>query len=131
MGCSAVAFGFWNHQIPQLFSIDREVVSIASLLVLVAGIFQLADGVQVTAAGALRGMADVRIPMWISCGCYWGVAIPFAYLCGFVMGFGALGVWCGLALGLFVAAAVFTLRFFRLSRFPGVSEPPIHSQLVS
>ncbi len=109
MGCSAVVFGLWNQQIPQLFSTDHEVITIASLLVLVAGVFQLADGVQVTAAGALRGMADVRIPMWISGG-YWGVAIPLAYLGGFIMGFGALGVWCGLASGLFVAATVFTVR---------------------
>jgi MATE family multidrug resistance protein len=115
MGCSAVGFATWHHQIARLFSSDTEVVSIAGLLVFVAGVFQLADGLQVTATGALRGLADVRIPMWIAGWCYWGLAIPVAYLGGFVFKFGALGIWCGLALGLFVAATVFTVRFSRLA----------------
>jgi MATE family multidrug resistance protein len=115
MGVAALFFCFRNRWIAELFSTDHEVVSIASGLVLIAGVFQLADGLQVTATGALRGLADIRIPMWIAFGCYWGVAIPFAYICSFIFGLGGPGVWFGFALGLFTAAAVFIVRFLHLS----------------
>jgi multidrug resistance protein, MATE family len=120
MSCSAVTFATLNRPIAQLFSADRKVIAIAATLLFVAGIFQIADGLQVTAAGILRGLADVRMPMWISYACYWCVAIPIGYFVGFVFAVGAIGVWCGLALGLFVAAAVFIIRFCRLTRPEGL-----------
>ena len=111
----ATLFALGGRSIAQLFSSDAEVTSISAALLLVAGIFQLADGVQVTAAGALRGLADVQVPMFLAYLFYWGVAIPAAYLIAFVLKFGAIGIWIGFALGLFTAAVVLTIRFFLLT----------------
>ncbi|MGA8655200.1 MAG: MATE family efflux transporter [Chthoniobacterales bacterium] len=114
----ATLFTLWGRTIAQLFSSDAEVTSITAALLVIAGLFQLADGVQVTAGGALRGLADVRVPMWLAYLFYWGVAIPAAYLLAFVLKTGAIGIWIGLALGLFTAATVLTLRFILLTE-PG------------
>ena len=111
----ATLFALGGRSIAQLFSRDAEVTSISAALLLIAGIFQLADGIQVTAAGALRGLADVRVPMLLAYLFYWGVAIPAAYFISFVLKFGAIGIWIGFALGLFTAAVVLTLRFFLLT----------------
>jgi MATE family, multidrug efflux pump len=115
MGVFATLFAVGGRTIAQLFSSDAEVTSISSALLFVAGMFQLADGVQVTAGGALRGLADVRVPMWLAYLFYWGIAIPAAYLLAFVLRAGAIGIWIGLALGLFTAATVLTLRFVLLT----------------
>ncbi|HYY27422.1 MAG TPA: MATE family efflux transporter [Chthoniobacterales bacterium] len=111
----ATLFALGGRSIAQLFSSDAEVTSISAALLLVAGLFQLADGVQVTAAGALRGLADVRAPMLLAHLFYWGVAIPAAYLFAFILKFAAIGIWIGFALGIFTAAIVLTLRFFLLT----------------
>jgi len=114
----ATLFALGGRTLARLFSSDAEVTSISTALLLVAGVFQLADGVQVTAGGALRGLADVRVPMWLAYLFYWGVAIPAAYLLAFVLRTGPVGIWIGFALGLFTAAAVLTLRFVLLTE-PG------------
>jgi Na+-driven multidrug efflux pump len=115
MGVFAALFALGGRTIARLFSSDAEVISISAAFLVVAGMFQLADGVQVTAGGALRGLADVRIPMWLACLFYWGIAIPAAYLFAFIFGAGAIGIWIGFALGLFTAATVLTLRFVLLT----------------
>lgn len=111
----AILFALGGRSIAQLFSSDPEVTSVSAALLLVAGVFQLADGIQVTAAGALRGLADVRIPMLLAYLFYWGVATPAAYFMGFVLKSGAIGIWIGFALGLFTAAVVLTVRFYLLT----------------
>jgi multidrug resistance protein, MATE family len=120
----AILFALGGQTIAQLFSTDAEVTSVSAALLFVAGLFQLADGVQVTAGGALRGLADVRAPMWLACLFYWGLAIPAAYLLAFVLRAGAIGIWIGFALGLFTAATVLTLRFILLTG-PGRAIPMI------
>jgi MATE family multidrug resistance protein len=82
----------------------------------VAAIFQLADGVQVIAAAALRGIMDVRIPAVITLVAYWGIALPLGYALGIAGGFGATGVWTGIAGGLGFAAVFLTVRYGRLTR---------------
>ncbi len=82
----------------------------------VAALFQLFDGLQVSAAGALRGLKDTRVPMFIAGTAYWLIAFPAAALLGFQEGLGATGVWYGLALGLLVAAILMVARFELLSR---------------
>jgi len=77
---------------------------------IIAGIFQLADGIQVTSAGCLRGLADIRLPMLIGIFCYWTVAIPTGFIFAFPMQTGPTGIWIGLAAGLFVAALLLTWR---------------------
>ena len=81
-----------------------------------AGIFQLSDGIQVVAVGALRGLSDVNAPTLITLFSYWGVALPMSYLLGFTFGMDVVGIWIGLLAGLTIAAVLLTVRFFRRVR---------------
>jgi MATE family multidrug resistance protein len=91
-------------------------LELAALFILIAAAFQLVDGVQVIAAGALRGMRDTRVPMLLATISYWLVGFPAAYALAFPLGWGGLGVWIGLALALAAAAVLMLTRFERLSR---------------
>ena len=92
-----------------------ETLALATLLLLLAGVFQLGDGVQVAAAGALRGLADTRVPMWLAAFGFWCVGLPAGALLAFPLGLGAAGVWLGLVVGLSVVAGLMTARWLRLS----------------
>ena len=96
--------------------VNQEVVALSIRLLMVAAIFQIVDGVQVTATGALRGIQDTRIPMIIGIISYWGIGLTSGYLLGFHFGMGSVGLWLGLAIGLLFAALVLTWRFARASR---------------
>jgi multidrug resistance protein, MATE family len=93
---------------------NREVVQLAQRLLGVAAIFQIVDGVQVSASGALRGFKDTRVPMLIGILAYWGIGLPSGYLLGIHLGLGSIGLWWGLALGLLVAALILPWRLFTL-----------------
>jgi MATE family multidrug resistance protein len=95
---------------------DSEVVALATTLFIVVAILQIADGIQGTALGALRGMMDNTRPTVITLLAYWPLALPAGYLLGFVWGYGAVGVWAGYVLGLTVAAIALPLRFWALTR---------------
>ena len=114
----ALVYATLGHSIASAFNSDSAVVSLTSNLLQVAGLFQIADGVQVTAMGGLRGLADVRAPMIMAFIYYWLCAIPIGYIAAFVFGAGAVGIWVGLATGLFIAAITLTIRFWLLTR-PG------------
>jgi MATE family multidrug resistance protein len=114
--------------IAEAFSGDREVVALASSLLIIAGIFQVADGVQVTAMGVLRGLADVRVPMLLAFMFYWLFAIPIGYLGAFIYRAGAVGIWSGLAIGLFIAAATLTTRMWCFTRPGKIYETLVHSE---
>jgi MATE family multidrug resistance protein len=108
--CALLLIGF--HQvIPWLFLTQQSSVDIASQLILVAALFQVADGVQVVLLGALRGINDVRFPTIVTLIAYWIIALPLAYFLAFVLKLQALGIWLGLSIGLFFAA---TALYFRL-----------------
>jgi len=94
---------------------NREVVELTAGLFVIAALFQISDGVQAISSRALRGLRDTFAPMWIAGLGYWGFGIPGGYLLGFVLGYGASGLWWGLALGLSVTAVMLTRRFIRLS----------------
>ncbi|MEM8797667.1 MAG: MATE family efflux transporter, partial [Pseudomonadota bacterium] len=95
---------------------DPEVIAIASIMFLTVALMQVADGVQSTAVGALRGLVDNRIPSIISLVAYWLIALPLAYTFGFVLELGPGGLWIGYGLALLAAAIALTLRFLRQSR---------------
>jgi multidrug resistance protein, MATE family len=81
-----------------------EVARQAAVLLGVAAVFQLFDGLQVTAGGALRGLKETRAPMVVGIIAYWGLGLSAAYLLTFEFGWGAPGIWWGLTLGLATAA---------------------------
>jgi MATE family multidrug resistance protein len=90
---------------------NAVVVNLAKTLLGVAAMFQIVDGIQVAAAGALRGLKDTRVPLLIGTLAYWGIGLPCGYILGMVWGFGGVGLWWGFAIGLAVAAGILTWRF--------------------
>src|SRR5499427_4918413 len=94
---------------------NREVVETARHLLAIAALFQVFDGTQVIAAGVLRGYRDTMIPMLLATFGYWGVGFTACWLLAFPLGYGAVGLWWGLALGLAVVAILLTLRFHLLA----------------
>ena len=100
-----------RNQIPMLFTADPEVIAIASKLIVLAGVLQLADGLQVVAASMLRGITDVKIPMFIALFSYIIVCISIGLFLAFPMGMGAVGIWIGFVVGLSVAAICLHIRF--------------------
>lgn len=114
MGLTAMLFVVFNQQLPWLYIQDTDVIKITSGLILIAAIFQLADGVQVTGLGILRGMQDVKVPTIIAMTSYWLIGLPVSYLLGFGLNQGVYGVWYGLCAGLFTAAILLYFRYRKL-----------------
>jgi len=113
-----------RHIIPWWFSDDRAVVDIASVLILMAGLLQYADGLQAVGAAMLRGITDVRRPMIYAFVAYLLVGLPVGVVCMFPLGMGAVGIWIGFVVGLVIAALCFHIRFRRLMHRLASSPPP-------
>ncbi len=97
-----------------LYTDDPIVLDYAAGLLMIAGAFQISDGLQVGALGALRGLKDTARPLLINLVAYWCVGMPAGWLLGFHLGHGGQGLWWGLTIGLSVAAVLHTLRFRKL-----------------
>ena len=95
---------------------NKEVVLLASKLLLVAAFFQIFDGLQVAILGALRGLQDVKIPAFITFVSYWIVGFPVSYYLGLYTSLESVGIWIGLFTGLFVASILLYIRFNYLSK---------------
>jgi len=116
MTVSAVLFLLLNDPLAALFAPEEpEVRALAASLVTIAGFYQIFDGLQVVAAGALRGAGDVRLPFAITALGYWGIGFPTALLLAFEADLGAQGLWYGLTAGLGVVGFALVARFWRLS----------------
>ena len=90
---------------------NAEVIALATSLLVVAAVFQIFDGVQVSAGGALRGLKDTRRPMLIGFLSYWLVGLTAGLVLGFQLGLGPVGLWWGLVIGLAAAAVLLSVRF--------------------
>ena len=95
---------------------NKEVIIIASKLLLVAAVFQISDGIQVVVLGALRGLQDVKVPMYITFVAYWVVGFPISFYLGKYTELESVGVWIGLLAGLSTAALFLYLRFHKLTK---------------
>ncbi len=93
-----------------------SVYTLALQLLSVAAVFQIVDGIQVTASGALRGLKDTFVPMLIGVFSYWGIGLATAYMMAFVLSLGPIGLWWGLVAGLATAAFLLTARFHLRTR---------------
>jgi MATE family multidrug resistance protein len=102
MTCSGLVFVSFPTLIARLFSPDPMVIRTGAKLLLVAAAFQLFDGLQTVATGALRGAGDTKTPMLANFIAYWLIGIPAGYVLCFRLGWGALGVWIGLCGGLMI-----------------------------
>ncbi|MGY2441789.1 MATE family efflux transporter [Pseudomonas sp. SDO52101_S400] len=105
-----------NEAIAGWYSADVAVTALASTLLLYAAALQFPDGLQMLCAGALRGLQDTRVPMWLAIFCYWGVGLPLGCLMAFGLGWGPQGIWLGLISALTLAMVLMGGRFFLRSR---------------
>jgi len=115
MSCTAILMISVPEWIAAIYTNDAEVRQIAVKLLLLAGIFQISDGLQVGAFGALRGLKDTKVPMMVNIIAYWIIGFPACYILGIVLQYGAQGLWTGLIFGLTVAAILHNVRFYRLT----------------
>ena len=110
--CAALMISLRKY-IPMIFTEDKEVIAIASKLIIIAGLFQYADGLQAVGAAMLRGITDVKVPMVIAFVSYILVGLSVGLLCAFPLNMGAAGIWIGFIFGLALAAICFHIRFNR------------------
>lgn len=116
MSLMGILFVLLRNQLPLMFTSDPAVVRIAAQLLVIGAFFQIFDGMQVVLLGALRGMADVRVPMFFAFFSYVVVSLPVSYLFTFAFRLGPPGVWIGFIFGLSIAAMLFGIRFRRQLR---------------
>ncbi len=107
---SAMVILLFKQHIAGFYTNETDIVALGASLLLFAAIFQLSDGVQVTAAGALRGLEDTRVTMVICLVAYWLVGLPLSAYFGFRLADGGPGIWKGLIVGLTVAAVLMVWR---------------------
>lgn len=111
MGSFGIIFIIFRNVLPSFYIDNPDVISFTSTILIIAALFQVSDGVQAVGIGVLRGLTDVKGPTLITFIAYWLLALPIGYLLGFTFGYGIVGVWIGLFLGLTTSALLLTLRF--------------------
>jgi MATE family multidrug resistance protein len=116
MALSALTIFAFPHAIAGIYTRDPAVRRMGVTLLFMAAVFQISDGLQVAAAGALRGLKDTKLPMIITFTAYWLIAMPLGYTLGVVMGGGARSMWIGIIFGLAAAALLLNLRFYLVTR---------------
>jgi MATE family multidrug resistance protein len=116
MGVAALVFLFFGREVASLFTTDEVVIATAVKIFYVVAVFEILDGLQVTALGALRGLTDTKKPMFIAILSYLFISLPVAYAGGFIFKLGEAGLMWGFAFGLLVAAILFIRRFSLLTK---------------
>lgn len=110
MGFMALCFVLLNKWLPTCFSKDEEIILITSRLLLFAAFFQLLDGVQVVAVGALRGLEDYQYSSIVAFIAYWAISLPLSYLLAFQANWTVYGIWTALSVALGIAAVALYFR---------------------
>ncbi|MDV7188066.1 MATE family efflux transporter [Lutibacter sp. TH_r2] len=116
MFCFSIAFFILKDILPLAFTENIEVVGIASSLLIIAGFFQLSDGIQAVVLGALRGLQDVNMPSVYTFIAYWVIGFPVCWYLGRELEMGTWGIWIGLLTALTSSAIMLLLRFNYLSK---------------
>lgn len=112
----ALLFFVFRFFLPTLYIDDPEVIALSASLLIIAGFFQLSDGVQVVGLGVLRGLEDVKVPTLVTLMAYWVIGLPLGYVLAFEFGWAEKGVWIGLLIGLTITAVMLLYRFHQLSK---------------
>lgn len=113
MCLTAIGFFAAPRALIGLFSPGPAVVELGASLLIVAAVFQLFDGLQAVATGALRGLGSTRMAMLVNLAGHWLIGLPIAYVLCFPLGFGVRGLWLGLSTGLIVCGIVLTWYWHR------------------
>lgn len=116
MAFTGVGFIIGKDILPTIYLDDPKVITYAGSLLIIAAFFQISDGVQAVGLGVLRGLADVKIPTFITFLSFWFIAIPFSYVFGIKLTYGAQGIWVGLLIGLTIAGLLHFFRFKFLTK---------------
>jgi len=110
MSLTATAFIGFPTFLAGIYTSDPGVLALAVVLLPIAGVFQVFDGIQVVSVGLLRGMGDTRVPMIVAILAFWGLGMPVSLGLAFGRGLGAVGLWWGLVVGLAMVAIFLLLR---------------------
>jgi multidrug resistance protein, MATE family len=113
MAASALMFLTIPRLLLHPFTDDLGVVEVGATLFFVAAIFQLFDGLQGVATGALRGLGDTRTPMLWNLAAHWFVGLPLGYWLAFGLGVGVVGLWWGLSIGLMICGVALLVVWAR------------------
>ena len=113
MTAAAAAFFLVPRLLLRAFTSDAGVLEIGVTLLFIAAVFQLFDGVQGVATGALRGVGDTRTPMLWNLAAHWFIGLPLGYTWCFVMGYGIIGLWWGLSTGLVICGVALSVVWAR------------------
>lgn len=116
MSLCALGFFFLREWFPTFYVNDADVIMWAAQFFIVVALFEIFDGIQAVAIGALRGMSDTQWPSVIAFFAYWIMGLPGGYMLAFHMGIGPVGIWVGLLIGLIFASILLTWRFHVLSK---------------
>lgn len=125
MAMAGLSFFLFPRHWLQIFTADGTVITMGMSILMIAALFQLFDGLQVVATGALRGFGDTRTPMLTNLFGHWAIGLPGGYALGFAGGWGIRGLWTGLSLGLIVVGCVLLGVWARRSKeaIPEAVEP--------
>jgi MATE family multidrug resistance protein len=116
MGTAGLVLAIVPQWIVRLYIVDASVVASGAVLLRIAAVFELFDGLQVTAGGALRGLGDTRTPMLVHLAGYWAVGLPIAYVLCFPLRWGVAGIWVGLTAALVPIGTVLAMFWRRAIR---------------
>ena len=128
MACGAILFLTIPSSLVVPFTRDPVLIAGTVTLVQLAGVFQISDGLQVVAAGCLRGIGNTRLPLFVNLVAFWCLGIPLGGWLGFEQQMGPPGLWAGLIVALTLVAAVLTVRFLRDTPPPGIGSAPLQSR---
>lgn len=118
-GTALLVVGFLfalRDRIGYLFTSEEQVVALVAVLSFPVMLYQFGDGLQILFSNALRGIRDVTYMAVAAFCCHFFLSLPVGYCCGFLLGWGAVGIWCGFPVGLTVLGVILYARFNRLTR---------------
>jgi MATE family multidrug resistance protein len=116
MSFSMVAFLFAPRFLATIYTSAPDVLALSAVLIPMAGAFQLCDGLQVVAFGALRGAGDIRVPAILAGVAFWCIGLPAGGYLAFSLGLGAVGIWYGFLIGITLISGMLAIRIHRLSK---------------
>lgn len=116
MAFAGMIIYFFRYNLAGYYSNDAAVLALAEKMLIVVVIFQISDGIQAVALGALRGLTDVKIPTYITFVAYGLLTLPLAYVLSQHTSLGAMGIWYALATGLTISGVLLVIRFSKLVR---------------
>jgi MATE family multidrug resistance protein len=116
MTCASAALLIFPYNIARMYTPATDVIRATTFLLAAGAAFQLFDGIQTVATGALRGAGDTRTPMLCHLIAYWIIGLPLGYWLCFSLGWGAFGLWAGLSLALILIGVVLLMTWRRMTR---------------